>query len=315
MNITNGHGLCTFVIPIHIEENSFERLEYFKQTINSILGQTCKEWSIVLVNDNSKNKYLEEYVNHIIVQNKQPIIYHNNNSNMGAGVSRNIGIEIAYKSGSGIILFQDADDLSHPRRVEATKEIFKTQNVDVVYSPFIPIDEHGNEIEPEKFPYNIKHTLENNNDPSVGKDVWKIIATKKMYINLTSTTSVRIDVARNVPFPDKRTSEDSYTWMLYSAYGAVFHYVREIPARYRMPQAVKGSSLSTSIGQDNFYLEFAEAHIEAFNECTKLSLEKGTITHEEIKELTALVYTNLSNVLKASGMYKLAERFSYKNQL
>ncbi len=313
MNVRKEHNLCTFVIPIHIEESNLEKLGYFKQAINSIFRQTCQEWSIVLVNDNSKNKFLDEYVKHIAGQQKQPIIYHNNNSNMGAGLSRNIGIEIADKLGSGIILFQDADDLSHPKRVEVTKEIFQTQNVDVVYSPFIPIDEQGNEIEPEKFPYHIKNTLANNNDPSVGKDVWKIIATKKMYINLTSTTSVRIDVARNVPFPKKRSSEDSYTWMLYSAYGAVFHYIKEIPSKYRMPQTAKSSSLSTSIGQDNFYQEFAEAHIEAFFECTKLALEKGTITHEEIKKLTSLVYTNLSNVLKGAGMYELADKYLYKN--
>lgn len=313
MKITKENNLCTFVIPVHIEENNLEGLEFFKQAMNSIFKQTCQEWSVVLVNDHSKNRFLDEYVNRITSQQKQPIIYNHNASNLGAGCSRNIGIEIAYKSGSNIILFQDADDLSHPRRVEVTKEVFQTQNVDVVYSPFIPVDEYGNEIEPEKFPHHIKYIIANNNDPSVGRDVWKIIAAKKMYINLTSTTSVRIDVARNVPFPNKRSSEDSYTWMLYSAYGAVFHFIKEIPSKYRIPQTLKGTSLSTSIGKDNFYQDFAETHMEAYFECTKAALEKGTITQDEMKKLTSLVYSNLFDVLREAGMYELADMYTYKN--
>ncbi len=311
MKLTKEHYLCAFVIPIHIEENNLEKLEYFKQAMDSIFRQTCQEWSIVLVNDNSKNKFLDEYVDYVIGQQKQPIIYHNNDSNLGAGISRNIGIELAYKLGGDIILFLDSDDLSHPKRVEATKEIFQTQNVDVVYSPFIPIDEYGNEIGTEKFPYHIKKIISNNDDPSVGKDVWKIIATQKMYINLTSTTSVKIDVAKNVPFPKKRSSEDSYTWMLYSAHGAIFQFIKEIPSKYRIPQTAKGTSLSTAAGMENFYQDFAETHMEAFFECTKFAMEKGTITNEEIEKLTSLVYANLSTVLKEAGRYELAGKYSF----
>lgn len=305
--------ICTFVIPIHIDENNIEKLEYFKQAINSILNQTCHEWSMVLVNDNSNNRILDEHINQVIAQQKQTIIYHKNGSRMGAGFSRNIGIEIARELGCEIILFQDADDISHHKRVEVTKEVIKTQNVDVVYSPFIPIDEQGNKIAPEKLPNNIKTLMENNNNPTVGKDVWKIIASKEIYINLTSTTSVRIDVARKVPFPNIRSSEDLYTWMLYSANGAIFQCINEIPSKYRIPQNVKHSSLSTSMGEEIFYQEFAEAYIKAFFECTKVALARGTISNEEINKMTPIVFTNLFNELKGAGMHKLADKYLYRD--
>ncbi len=49
---------CTFVIPVYITDEKTEYLEYFKQTMNSIFNQTCTDWSVVIVDNNSKNRLL-----------------------------------------------------------------------------------------------------------------------------------------------------------------------------------------------------------------------------------------------------------------
>lgn len=309
MKTKNKDMVCTFVLPVHIKENNTTYLEYFKKTMNSIFKQTCSDWSMVIVDNASKNRSLNAYLNYVIEKQKQKILYFYNEKNTGTlGHPRNIGIEIADEElGSDIILFQDADDLAHPMRVEATKEIFKTTNADLVYSPFIPIDEHGKKIAYEKLTFSIKDILSNLTNPPVGKDVWKVLA-EKMYVNLTSATSVRIEIAKKVPFPVIRCSEDGYTWMLYSAHGAVFHYAKEIPVKYRIPQNVKGGlPLIDYISHEKFYKDLVKVYIDAFFECSQYALKKGTATQEEIEKLVLLLCKKLKEIVKGEEMHDLVD--------
>ncbi len=314
MNTMKKDIRCTFVIPLYIEEKNIELLGFFKQSMESVFEQTCPDWSIVLVDDNSKNKLLDEYIHSIIPKQKQTIIYHHNASNAGPGIARNIGIDIAYGLGSDVIIFHDQDDLSHPRRVEVTRDIFKTKDTDLLYTYFIPIDEHGIEIEPEHLSYSMKAILENHNTPLVGKDVWKTLFADKMYINLTSTTSVRMEFAKNFPFPNRRSSEETYTWLLYSAHGAVFDFTGEIPTKYRIPRNVKGSASRDTIGEERWHQEMAESFTDAFTKCSKCALERGTATPEELKKLESLLYINLITIFKREGMHDLAMDI-YRNHI
>ena len=311
MKTINEDIICTFVVPVYIEENNIEYLEYFKQTINSVIEQTCPDWSMVIVDNHSRNGLLDQYIDEIVRQQNQTIIYQHNKSNMGVGFSRNKGIELAYeKLHSDIIMFQDADDLAHSNRVEATKEIFGTTNADLVYSSFIPIDEYGDEISFENLSYSIKHIILTHSEPPVGNDVWKAMVAGKGYINLTSTTSVRMEIARSVPFPTGRSSEDVYTWLLYSAHGACFYYIKETPCKYRIPQNVKGSSSRNYIGMEKFYQDFVDINFEAFFECSQYALKNGTATKEEIKVLAPLFYGIITEVLRKEEMYDLADKVS-----
>lgn len=303
--------MCTFVTPIYIQEKNVETLEFFKQNMESIFEQTSQDWSMVLVDDNSQNKLLDDYINNIIQKQKQTIVYHHNDSNMGPGIARNVGVGIAYDLGSDIILYQDCDDLAHPKRVEVTREIFKTKNVDLLYSHFIPIDEHGSEIEINCLSNSIKSVLENSsNNPPVGKEIWKYLLTDALYINLTSSTSVRIEYAKKIPFP-KGFSEDTYTWMLYSAYGAVFDYIKEIPAKYRIPRNVKVNSSREYIGE-KFHCELVEVLTKAFNDCSECAMGRGATTEEELKELKSTFYVNLYFYLKKEGAHDLAKKINKK---
>ena len=298
--------MCTFVTPLYIEEKNTELLDFFKQTMESIFNQTCPDWSIVFVDDNSRNRLLEEYIHKIIAEKEQTILYHKNESNLGPGISRNIAIDIAYNLGADVIIFQDQDDLSHPRRVEVTRETFKTEGTDLLYSYFIPIDEHGNEMEPKDLAYSMRTISENYSTPIVGKDVWKTLISGKMYANLPSATSVRMEYAKKIPFPNRRSSEETYTWLVYSAHGAVFDFSREIPTKYRIPRNVKGSASRETIGEEKWHQEMAESFTDAFFECARCALERGTATREELKKLESLLYINLVTIFKREGMNDLA---------
>ena len=306
---------CSFVIPLRIQSDNTSRFGYFKQSIESLLKQTDPDWTAVLVDDDSNNEELDDYIQGIMEKCPGHIILHKNPENVGAGIARNIGVDIAAREfNADVIMFQDSDDLSHPERTEKVSRAFATKNIDVLYAPFIPIDENGNPIPENRFPYNIRNIMNNNKQPSVGKEVWKSIVSKEMYINLTSTTNVRTILAQKIPFPNMRSSEDSITWMLYSASGGVFDFIKEIPSRYRIPQIVKNNSLSTEFGKEIFFSDFAEAHIKAYVECLKYARTRQVISEEEIQILTEQVFYNLANELKGGGMYDLAEKYLRKKE-
>ncbi len=223
---------------------------------------------------------------------------------------RNIGVKVADEElKSDIILFLDSDDLAHPMRVEKTKEIFRSTNADLVYSPFHVVDEHGNDVKDEKLPNIIKLIKTYLKDPPVGKDVWKIILSEKLYINLTTVTSTRIELAKEVPFPEYRNSEDTYANIMYSAHGAIFHCAEEIPGRYRIPQTRKGISSMNNLGKERFFRESMDAFLFAFYDCTQYALKKGTTNLEEVEEILAKFYKLLIIILKEDEMHQLVDKF------
>ena len=154
---------CSFVIPFKIAVDNKSRLSYFKQCIGSVLNQTDDSWTAVLVDDASDNQELDDFIKEVTDSHPGKIICHKNNVNVGAGVSRNIGVDIAAEEfGADVVMFLDSDDLSHPKRTEKVARAFATKDADVIYSPFIPIDEKGLEIPEDKFPVNIRKIMNNN---------------------------------------------------------------------------------------------------------------------------------------------------------
>tara|TARA_Y200000002_G_scaffold374005_1_gene374045 strand:+ start:150 stop:911 length:762 start_codon:yes stop_codon:yes gene_type:complete len=92
--------LVSVIIPY------FKKKEYIKRTIDSVLNQTFKDFEILIIYDdvdiddyNFLKKNFENIQNIKIIKNSK---------NLGAGLSRNIGIA---NSSSEFLAFLDADDL------------------------------------------------------------------------------------------------------------------------------------------------------------------------------------------------------------
>lgn len=302
--------MYSFIVPIKIVSGDQDNLEYFKMSMESIFSQTDSRWQVIAIDDYSCNRDLDYYFKEI--QDKYPgkIEIHRNLSNKGPGISRNIGVKIASELGSKVVMFHDGDDISHPNRVEMTRKLFNNENVDLVYSKFIPIDENNNTIELNKLSPSIRDILlALKENPPVGKGVWKTIGIQTGYINLTSCTSVKTDIALASPFPDRRASEDAYTWMIYSAKGAGFCYCENIPSLYRIPQKVKESSSRTNLGLEKFYRELGETNEEAFLKCIDIAIQNGEVQLEEKSELMKLFYKQLASTLTREGMVDIAQQY------
>lgn len=120
---------------------TYNSQEFIRQTINSILDQSYKNWELILIDDASTdnsveviNDYTSKHSYISLIQNK---------TNQGAGISRNIGINAAK---GDFIAFLDADDLWLSNKLEVQIDLMLKNNLDVCFSCYDLMDEDGNKL-------------------------------------------------------------------------------------------------------------------------------------------------------------------------
>ncbi len=114
---------------------TFDRKEYLKETLDSILAQTYKNYEIIIVDDGSTDGTAD-----MITSLGYPITYHWQ-QNTGDAAARNKLIELAK---GDYISFIDSDDLLVPDAVEKMVEAIQAQPDEaVVYGSYYRIDEAG----------------------------------------------------------------------------------------------------------------------------------------------------------------------------
>jgi glycosyltransferase involved in cell wall biosynthesis len=95
----------SIIMPVYNAE------KFIKTAIESILNQTFQDFELIMIDDHSTD-YTIELIRQV---NSEKLIIIQTPQNSGAAISRNLGI----KSAKGeYIAFMDADDWSHPQRLE-----------------------------------------------------------------------------------------------------------------------------------------------------------------------------------------------------
>ncbi len=107
--------MCVFSVIIPL----FNKEAYIQETIKSIINQTFKSFEIIIVNDGSTDKSLENAVKALKGYSNYKIY---NQDNKGLSITRNTGIELAKGK---IIALLDADDIWDQ---EFLNEIYKLYN-------------------------------------------------------------------------------------------------------------------------------------------------------------------------------------------
>ena len=113
---------------ISVIMSSYNRAQYIKEAIESILNQTYQDFELIIIDDCSKKEtqdVIEKYA-----QNDKRIIFLKNEHNMGQVLTRNRGLEIA--KGEYIAILDD-DDISLPTRFEKQVE-YMDKNPDIMLS-------------------------------------------------------------------------------------------------------------------------------------------------------------------------------------
>lgn len=112
-----------------------------EEAIHSVENQTYKDWELIIVLDNPANRELDAYLRK--VQNSKIRVYTNLN-NVGAAISRNIGVQHALGKYIAIL---DGDDVCASERLEREIQYLETGNYDMVCAGKHLIDEQSNRID------------------------------------------------------------------------------------------------------------------------------------------------------------------------
>ncbi len=287
----NLDGPAAFVIPHWSQGSAMER-KWLDETLERIKLQTDPNWVILIGDGNSPSAEAKDYLNQLEQEyaGKLKVLYMNHSD--GPGHARNVCIQYAYEQKYPFIVFIDADDLTHPWRVEVVRDIFKkNSNAGVVYSTFNVIDENGKPTPYAKCSQSIVEILESHSNAPQGKDAWINICTEAGYTNLTSTTSVLTGIARDIPFPGEKASEDYYAWLCYSASGAEFVFTPLTPTNYRIPQNTQGSaSRSREGGKSKFYETKCRVDAAGVEKAIELAQKRGALDEVKANDIRAKFY-------------------------
>src|ERR1051325_3486936 len=111
----------------------YNRIEWTKEAIQSVLLQTFQDFEIIVVDDGSEREYrktIEELDNRIIYLRQE---------NRGVSAARNVGI---HQSSGEFIAFLDSDDLYLPEKLTLQLAMMK-ENPDLLLShtSYIQVDQ------------------------------------------------------------------------------------------------------------------------------------------------------------------------------
>ena len=117
--------MLNIIIPYYNDK------ENLRKALFSLCAQTNKKFITTIVDDNS-----DEDIKDLIEEFKElTIIYIRNEENLGPGLSRQKGIDLAYKRNFEYIIFLDSDDILYPRAIDLLSHEARINNADVVYTP------------------------------------------------------------------------------------------------------------------------------------------------------------------------------------
>ena len=148
-------GLVSIVTPVYNAER------FIKETIDSVIAQTYKNWEMILVDDCSSDSSAEIIDEYVISDSR--IKYMKNAENSGAAVSRNAGIEAAEGQ---YIAFVDSDDVWESEKLEKQLEFMKEKGYGFTFTSYRYVMEDGSVTDKtaraiEKINYNglLKNTV------------------------------------------------------------------------------------------------------------------------------------------------------------
>ena len=317
MESFNLDGPAAFVIPHWSQGSAMER-KWLDETLEKIKLQTDPNWVILIGDGNSPSSEAKDYLRKLEKEynGKMKIIFMDHSD--GPGHARNLCIQYAYKKKYPFIVFIDADDLTHPWRVEVTRGIFKKNpKTGVVYSTFNVIDENGVPTPYSQCSQSIVEILEAHSDPPEGPEAWISICSEAGYVNLTSTTSVLTPIAKNIPFPGEKASEDYYAWLCYSASGAEFAFTPLTPTNYRIPRNTQGSaSRSREGGKSKFYETKCRVDAAGVEAAIVLATQRGVIDAKKAADIRAKFYVKEAVTMfreKEMGLAKMCVENALKH--
>ncbi len=178
--------LVSIVIPY------FKKKKYIKNCVKSVLNQTYKNVEIIIIYDDEEKTDLN-YIRKLAKGNKKIFLLINNKS-LGAGLSRNRGIE--YSKGK-FVAFLDADDYWNKNKLKTQINFMKTNGCQVSHTSYQIVNENK-----KKLSIREARSFFQVNDLLYSCD-----------IGLSTIIIKKNIISKNIKFPKIRTKEDFVLWL------------------------------------------------------------------------------------------------------
>jgi len=125
--------LVSVIIP------AYNRVDYIDQAVQSVLGQTCKNVELLVVDDGSNDGTYEKLQNY---DTRLHLLTHAGHANRGQSASINLGLDSAQGKYIAIL---DSDDYWTPNKLEVQVDYLERHpNIGLVYSNGYGVDASGN---------------------------------------------------------------------------------------------------------------------------------------------------------------------------
>ncbi len=180
--------LVSVIIPYYKKRN------FIKDTVNSVINQTYDNFEILIIYDDTNQNDFEFLLEIAKLSNKIRII--KNPTKLGAGFSRNIGIE---KSKGKYIAFLDADDTWSPDKLSTQILFMKKNNYKITHTSYLIINDKKKIIGQRK-----ARDLLSINDILKSCDIGLS----------TVVTEKKLIIESSIKFPNLVTKEDFVFWLM-----------------------------------------------------------------------------------------------------
>ena len=178
--------IISVIMPYH------KKRHYVKESIKSVLDQTYKNFEIIIIYDDEDKSDLN-YIKNIENSDKR-ISLIVNDKKIGAGFSRNLGVE---KSKGSFIAFLDCDDVWHKNKLEFQLKFMLEKKLAITHTSYSIIDKNNSVVGKREAKTNLDYD-------SLLKSCDIGLSTVMMKKNLFNN---------NNRFPNTITKEDYIFWL------------------------------------------------------------------------------------------------------
>jgi len=215
-------SLVSIILPY------FNKREYIRETIYSLLNQTYQDFEIIIVDDEVSDD--SKIILNEIKKIDSRIFILKNSKNLGAGYSRNKAIKFAKGK---FLAFCDCDDLWNQNKLSNQLRFMKRFNIDACHTSYSIVNDLGKIIGERRAVSQLNY---NNLLNSCDIGLSTVIIEKKLLDNF------------EIFFPNLKTKEDYILWLKLAQKGTIFFGLDEKLTKWRKLK----NSLSASSVQKIF---------------------------------------------------------------
>ena len=229
-------SLVSVIMPYYQKKN------FIRKSIQSIISQEFKNFEIIIINDELSDESFK--VLKKIKSLDKRIKIKNNDINLGAGASRNKGIEL---SKGKYIAFCDCDDVWNKKKLLHQIKFMKKLNIDFSYTAYNIINKNGIKIGIRQFHDNIDfNKLINSCDIGLSSVILKKNIFKKF----------------NLYFPNTKTKEDYILWLKLAQRGVKMYGLNiELSSWRKLENSLSSSSMQKIFDGYKVYRKYLKFNV------------------------------------------------------